>query len=122
MTMTDFEKIEKYFGSLENYLTFQKEDLERAKNLKDITKEDGFYDIKIDKIKDEIVKVEEEIEKRKNSKETYKISFDEDGLKIVIEALEEAEAYYTQNLFDSYDHFDELEKIIENLKELQNRG
>lgn len=122
MKMTDFEKIEKYFGSLENYLVFQKEDLDRAKNLKEITKEDGFYNIKIDKIKDEIVKVEEEIDKRKNNKETYKISFDEESLKIVIEALEEAEAYYTEYLSDSYNSFDELEKIIENLKELQNRG
>ena len=42
--------------------------------------------------------------------------YDSSQLDIIINALDEAKTYYEQYLFDSYDNFDELEKIIKDLK------
>lgn len=55
-------------------------------------------------------------EKLEEGKKIYKLRYDRSQLDIIINALEEAKAYYEQYLFDSYDNFDELEKIIKNLK------
>ena len=55
-------------------------------------------------------------EKLEEGKKVYKLRYDSSQLDIIINALEEAKTYYEQYLFDSYDNFDELEKIIKDLK------
>ena len=55
-------------------------------------------------------------EKLEEGKKVYKLRYDRSQLDIIINALEEAKTYYEQYLFDSYDNFDELEKIIKDLK------
>ncbi|BAG09096.1 hypothetical protein [Finegoldia magna] len=55
-------------------------------------------------------------EKLEEGKRIYKLRYDNSQLDIIIKALEDAKAYYEQNLFDSYKNFDELEKIIKSLK------
>lgn len=57
-------------------------------------------------------------EKLEEGKKVYKLRYDSSQLDIIINALEEVKAYYEQYLFDSYENFDELGKIINNLKEL----
>lgn len=56
-------------------------------------------------------------EKLEEGKKVYELRYDKSQLNIIINALEEAKTYYEQHLFDSYDNFDELEKIIKNLKD-----
>lgn len=56
-------------------------------------------------------------EKLEEGKKVYELRCDKSQLNIIINALEESKAYYEQYLFDSYDNFDELEKIIKNLKD-----
>lgn len=56
--------------------------------------------------------------KLEDGNKIYKLRYDKSQLDIIINALEEAKAYYEQYLFDSYENFDELGKIINNLKEL----
>lgn len=55
-------------------------------------------------------------EKLEEGKKVYKLRYDSSQLDIIINALDEAKTYYEQYLFDSYDNFDELEKIIKDLK------
>lgn len=52
-------------------------------------------------------------------KNYYNLSYDEDQLEIIIDALEEAENYYNNYLYDEYTNFDELAKIIKELKKLK---
>ena len=56
--------------------------------------------------------------KLEEGKKVYKLRYDKSQLDIIINALEEAKAYYEQYLFDSYENFDELGEIINNLREL----
>lgn len=53
-------------------------------------------------------------------KNCYNIECNEDQLNIIINALETADNYYNDYMYDAYDDFDELEKIIETLKGLKN--
>ena len=55
----------------------------------------------------------------KDKKNYYNLRYDEEQLEIIINALEEAENYYTDYLYDVYENFDELEEIIRELKELK---
>lgn len=66
--MYDFGTIEKFFGDLETYLIYQEEELERRINLSKTEygkNEDGFCKYKIKQVKEEIKRVEEEIENRR---------------------------------------------------------
>lgn len=56
------------------------------------------------------------IEKNKNY---YNLRYNEEQLKIIITALEEAQAYYDEYLYDVYENFDELVEIIRELKDLK---
>lgn len=54
-----------------------------------------------------------------DKKNYYNLRYDEEQLKIIINALEEAENYYNNYLYDVYENFDELAEIIRELKELK---
>lgn len=49
----------------------------------------------------------------------YNLRYDEEQLEIIITALEEAENYYNNYLYDIYENFDELAEIIRGLKKLK---
>lgn len=52
-------------------------------------------------------------------KNYYNLRYDEEQLKIIINALEEAKNYYKNYLYDVYENFDELTEIIRELKDLK---
>lgn len=54
-----------------------------------------------------------------DKKNYYNLRYDEEQLEIIINALEEAENYYENYLYDVYENFDELEEIIRGLKKLK---
>lgn len=54
-----------------------------------------------------------------DKKNYYNLRYDEDQLEIIINALEEANNYYNNYLYDVYENFDELEEIIRGLKDLK---
>lgn len=54
-----------------------------------------------------------------SKKNYYNLRYDEERLEIIINALEEAENYYENYLYDDYENFDELEEIIRELKDLK---
>lgn len=54
-----------------------------------------------------------------NKKNYYELRYDEEQLKIIIEALEEAHSYYNEYLYGDYENFEELEEIIRKLKGLR---
>lgn len=54
-----------------------------------------------------------------NKKNYYELRYDEEQLKIIIEALEEAHSYYNEYFYEDYENFEELEEIIRKLKELR---
>lgn len=54
-----------------------------------------------------------------DKKNYYNLRYDEKQLEIIIEALEEANSYYNEYLYDVYENFYELEEIIRELKELK---
>lgn len=55
----------------------------------------------------------------KDKKSYYNLRYDEEQLEIIIDALEEAQSYYSNYLYDIYDNFDELSEIIRELKSLK---
>lgn len=57
--------------------------------------------------------------KIKKSQNYYNLRYDEEQLKIIITALEEAKNYYNDYLYDVYDNFDELSEIIRELRGLR---
>lgn len=55
-----------------------------------------------------------------NTKQNYyNLRYNEDQLEIIINALEEAENYYNNYLYDEYENFEELAEIIKELKKLK---
>lgn len=52
-------------------------------------------------------------------KNYYNLRYDEEQLKIIINALEEAKNYYNNYLYDVYENFDELTEIIRGLEDLK---
>ena len=53
-------------------------------------------------------------------KTNYNIKCNEKELNLVIKALETANNYYNDYLYDVFDDFEELENLIKKLKELKN--
>lgn len=54
-----------------------------------------------------------------DKKNYYNLRYNEDQLEIIIDALEEAENYYNNYLYDKYKNFEELAEIIKELKKLK---
>lgn len=54
-----------------------------------------------------------------DKKNYYNLRYNEDQLEIIIDALEEAENYYNNYLYDEYKNFEELAEIIKELKKLK---
>lgn len=54
-----------------------------------------------------------------DKKNYYNLRYNEDQLEIIIDALEEAENYYNNYLYDEYTNFEELSEIIKELKKLK---
>lgn len=57
--------------------------------------------------------------KTKKNESYYNLRYNEEQLKIIINALEEAQAYYDEYLYDVYENFDELAEIIRELRGLK---
>lgn len=54
-----------------------------------------------------------------NKKTYYNLRYDDKQLDIIINALKIADNYYNDYVYDIYDNFTELSKIIEELEKLK---
>lgn len=54
-----------------------------------------------------------------NKKTYYNLRYDDEQLDIIINALKIADNYYNDYVYDVYDNFTELSKIIEELEKLK---
>ncbi|QUY65108.1 hypothetical protein GUI37_06080 [Helcococcus kunzii] len=54
----------------------------------------------------------------RDKKTYYNLRYDVEQLEIIIKALDEAESYYNNYLYDVYENFEELAEIIKGLNNI----